>query len=84
MTQAVLDSSDATQCRPASTAAADRDYPNFSAPALTLPLEGLEREEVASLTRAMEFLCILIEFYDKNYAEGPAFNSNGCEHAAAA
>jgi hypothetical protein len=41
-------------------------------PVIALCLEGLEREEVDSLLRAMEFLCVLMEFYGEIHAEEPA------------
>ncbi len=84
MTQAALNSSDAKQTPPACAVEVDRGYPTFSAPAITLPLEGLERAEADALMRAMEFLCVLIEFYGEAYAGEPACAAKSQEHVCAA
>ena len=72
MTQAVLNSGDIEQALPACLAGAGQDSPNFSVPAITLPMEGLNGEEADALMRAMEFLCVLIEFHDEVFHKGPA------------
>ena len=72
MTQAVLNSGDVKQAFPACLAEAGKDYPKFQAPALTLPMEGLDAEEAEALMRAMEFLCVLMEFHGEIHRNGPA------------
>ena len=83
MTQAALNSSDAKQTPPACAVEVDRGYPTFSAPAITLPLEGLDRAEADALMRAMEFLCVLIEFYGEAHVAGPACVTKSQEHDCA-
>lgn len=72
MTQAAQNFAGAKQTLPTCTPEDGRDYPRASMPVIALCLEGLEREEVDSLLRAMEFLCVLMEFYGEIHAEEPA------------
>ena len=52
-------------------------------PEVALPLEGLTPEEADLSIRAVDFLCILIEFYETLHAEETAPSSALHEHRSA-
>jgi hypothetical protein len=64
MTQTAFDHSNAKQISSKAGTHPEPKYSNDPLPTVTLP-EGLDREEADTVVRAMEFLCILIAFYDE-------------------
>jgi hypothetical protein len=80
MTQAALEPSCAAQALPTCTAEAGREGLMALPPEISLPLEGLNPEEVELAIGAVKLLCVLIESYNMMHGEEADSGNNALEH----